>query len=275
MGAYHRSEQESLRDAVLRLKSERSDAHWQWLCDQLALAADAPVDPASKSAPVARAMGEHGVDASSGVVAGLAHHFNNALMGILGASRMASRSLEAIDPARPYVDEIVSRAEQGVALSSRLLESSDATVPQRSIACDCVADSALCVDASSAPDRAARLLLVEDERLIRITLKHELQALGYQVECAADGNEAARLIQTRQEPIDLLLTDVVVPGPTGPQVAELARAKWPTARVVFMSAYPRDVLIQKGHIQAGQITLEKPFTEEQLVGTLRAALQGA
>lgn len=277
MGAYHKSEQESLRDAVLRLKSERSDAHWQWLCDQLALAAEVSAEPVSDPARVAHALGERGVDTSSGVIAGLAHHFNNTLMGILGASRMASRSLEATDPARPYVDEITAQAEQGVALSARLLDIGQRAKAPSSEACSCASAENTAsprAEAASAPERTTSLLLVEDERLIRITLKHELQSLGYQVECAADGHEASRLIQARREPLDLLLTDVVVPGPTGPEIAKLVRAKWPTTRVVFMSAYPRDVLIQKGHIQAGQVTLEKPFTEEQLVGTLRAALHG-
>lgn len=131
----------------------------------------------------------------------------------------------------------------------------------------------------AAPTRAetsptpTRVLLVEDERLLRISLKYELESLGYRVECAADGNDAARIIETRLEPIDLLLTDIVVPGPTGPQIAELARAKWPATQVLFMSAYPRELLLQQGRIEAGQLTLEKPFTEEQLALKMREALR--
>lgn len=60
-----------------------------------------------------------------------------------------------------------------------------------------------------------------------------------------------------------------MPGPTGPEIAKLAHAKWPQAHVIFMSAFPRDVLLQQGRIQPDQATLEKPFTEEQLVGKLR------
>lgn len=123
--------------------------------------------------------------------------------------------------------------------------------------------------------RATRVLLVEDERLIRMALKHELDALGYEVECAADGNEAARIIASRRDPIDLLLTDIVVPGPSGPEVAELARARWPSTRVLFMSAYPRELLLQQGRIKAGQITLEKPFTDEQLASRMRELLESA
>lgn len=128
---------------------------------------------------------------------------------------------------------------------------------------------------SERPESATYVLLVEDERLIRITLKHELEALGYRVECAVDGNEAARIIEARLEAVDLLLTDIVVPGPTGPEIAELARAKWPCTQVIFMSAYPRDLLLQQGRISAGQVTLEKPFTEEQLALKMREVLENA
>ncbi len=276
MGAYHKPEQDSLRDVVLRLKSERSDSHWQWLCDQLSQAAETKLE--FEPSRVVGVLDERGIDSSAGPLAALTHHFNNALMGILGASRMASRSLEATDPARPYVDEITARAEQGVALSARLLEIGESAATPRVGACACHAGAGSRPDrADAAPtsERATSLLLVEDERLIRITLKHELESMGYQVECAADGHEAARLIQARREPLDVLLTDIVVPGPTGPEIAKLAHTKWPTTRVVFMSAYPRDVLIQRGHIQAGQVTLEKPFTEEQLAGTLRVALHSS
>lgn len=292
MNAYHKSEPGPLRDELVRLRSQRADAEWQSLCDRLATLADpgsnaspssAPAPAASSTAPasdpsLALATLEslclaNAVDTRGGVAAGLVHHFNNVLMGVLGASRMAARSLEPGDPARSYVDEITAEAEHGINLSRQVIDTAQQTVA-RFEACSCADDSTSAASAPAPAPSQLRVLLVEDERLIRITLKHELQSLGHQVECAVDGNDAARLIEARSEPVDVLLTDVVVPGPTGPEIAKLARARWPSLRVIFMSAYPRDVLLQQGRIQPDQMTLEKPFSEEQLVAKLREASAG-
>jgi CheY-like chemotaxis protein len=292
MNAYHKSEPVPLRDELVRLRSRRADAEWQSLCDRLAVLAGPdsstststnPAPGAASNAPagdpsLARSTLEslclaNSVDTRGGVTAGLLHHFNNVLMGVLGASRMAARSLEPGDPARPYVDEITAEAEHGVNLSRQVIDTAQQSVA-RFEACSGADDPASKAPAPAPKSASLRVLLVEDERLIRITLKHELQTLGHQVECAVDGHDAARVIEARGEPVDVLLTDVVVPGPTGPEIAQLARAKWPSLRVIFMSAYPRDVLLQQGRIQPSQMTLEKPFTEEQLVAKLREAWVG-
>lgn len=261
MGAYHRSEQAALHDELTRLRALRDDARWQRLCDDLAACARG--EGAEREAALEALCRENGLSAASS--ADVVHHFNNALMGILGAAQLALRTVDAADPARAYIDQIASQARRGVDFSAKLLAltpKADSAARPAPCACECAASP-------HASSGAQRVLLVEDERLIRITLRHELQSLGYQVECACDGHEAAKHLESRREPLDVLLTDVVVPGPTGPEIAKLARAKWPRAHVIFMSAFPRDVLLQQGRIQPDQATLEKPFTEAQLVGKLR------
>jgi len=265
MGAYHKSEQESLRDELTRLRALRDDARWRRLCDELEACARG--EGAEREAALEALCRENGLAAAAS--ADVVHHFNNVLMGILGAAQVAARTLDAADQARAYVDQIAAQARRGVDFSSKLLALTPKTeVGARPAPCTCERDASAHAS-NAAPAGAQRVLLVEDERLIRITLRHELQSLGYQVECACDGHEAAKHIEARREPLDVLLTDVVVPGPTGPEIAKLAHARWPHAHVIFMSAFPRDVLLQQGRIQPDQTTLEKPFTEEQLVGKLR------
>jgi two-component system, cell cycle sensor histidine kinase and response regulator CckA len=117
------------------------------------------------------------------------------------------------------------------------------------------------------------ILLVEDERLIRVTLRQELASLGYTVLVAADGEEALRTAGEHQGAIDLVLSDVVLPGIGGPELIEaLARAR-PGIRSVVMSAHPAHVLEAQGRIRPGTRTLEKPFTEESLSAAVREALQ--
>ncbi len=117
-----------------------------------------------------------------------------------------------------------------------------------------------------------KVMVVEDERLIRITLRHTLQEHGYDVLCAADSNDALSQIDTSPREIDLLLTDMVLPGMSGAELARTLGARQPKLQVVFMSAYPRDLLVAQGRIDATAQTLEKPFDEDRLLETVDSAL---
>ncbi len=131
--------------------------------------------------------------------------------------------------------------------------------------------------AADSPRRAGVVLIVEDERLIRVSLAHTLTARGYRVLTAASSEEAERLAAEHAGPIDLLLTDMVLPGRSGRELAERLCADRPALRVIYMSAYPTDVLVRQGRIEPGVATLEKPFTDESLEAALneaRAASRG-
>lgn len=123
----------------------------------------------------------------------------------------------------------------------------------------------------AANDRRPRILVVEDERLIRVTLRHTLGANGFDVLLAADAAEARSQFETSGG-IDLLLSDMILPGATGADLAREFTAKDPNLHVLFMSAYPRDLLMAQGRITAEQPTLEKPFSEESLLAAVGQAI---
>ncbi|MBM3990141.1 MAG: response regulator [Planctomycetes bacterium] len=119
--------------------------------------------------------------------------------------------------------------------------------------------------------RKTRILVVEDERLIRVTLRHTLTLHDFDVLIAADATEA-RAHFARSGDIDLMLTDMILPGPSGSELAREVLAEHPDLRVLFMSAYSRELLLQQGRITPSQPTLQKPFTDETLVGALHDLL---
>ncbi|MBV9100785.1 MAG: response regulator [Candidatus Dormibacteraeota bacterium] len=113
------------------------------------------------------------------------------------------------------------------------------------------------------------LLLVEDEQLVRESTARILVSAGYRV-IAASGMEDAL---TRLQPdIAAVITDVVMPGSTGKDVAERVRERLPAVRVLYLSGYPRDTLAQRGVLEPGTLLLEKPASEADLLRTLRTAL---
>mgnify|MGYP001421559430 CR=1 FL=1 len=119
------------------------------------------------------------------------------------------------------------------------------------------------------PARPLTVLAVEDERLVLVTVEHYLLRAGYRPLMAEDPREALELA-SRAAPgsIDLLLTDVSLPGMGGRQLAEEVRRRHPGVAVLFMSAFPRAQLLEEGRIDPASPTLEKPFDEEQLARRL-------
>jgi two-component system, cell cycle sensor histidine kinase and response regulator CckA len=117
------------------------------------------------------------------------------------------------------------------------------------------------------------VLLVEDEELVRGLAKSALQKSGYTVLEATDGGQALSLIHSVPG-IDLLLTDVVMPGLNGRALAQRFLALQPDAKVLFMSGYPRHVIVESGGLEAGTDLIEKPFSIATLAKRVRAALDG-
>ncbi|MEB2313195.1 MAG: PAS domain S-box protein [Sorangiineae bacterium] len=121
--------------------------------------------------------------------------------------------------------------------------------------------------------RAERtVLLVEDEEAVRRAVATMLSGLGYRVLVAASASAALVLARDDSCVIDLLLTDVVMPTHTGPQLRdELARLR-PGVAVVFMSGYTSNVIVHHGILEPGLHFLQKPFTQADLAARLEAAL---
>jgi two-component system, cell cycle sensor histidine kinase and response regulator CckA len=108
------------------------------------------------------------------------------------------------------------------------------------------------------------ILLVEDEATLRQLAARALRARGFKVLLAADGAEALRILESHRQPIDLLVTDVVMPNMDGRELADRLRARMPDLKVLFLSGYMDDALLRRGVFDANETLLQKPFTPHTL-----------
>ncbi len=116
------------------------------------------------------------------------------------------------------------------------------------------------------------ILLVEDEAPLRAIASRALTSRGHTVLQAADGESALRLLQEHRDPIHLLLTDVVLPRMGGRELAERVRHLRPELRVLFVSGYTDDVILQHRLLEHDIMLLQKPFTIAGLAQKVREAL---
>jgi len=127
-------------------------------------------------------------------------------------------------------------------------------------------------DGLRAESGSGTILLTEDEEEVRALAREILELCGYTVLTAASGDEALAISERHDGPIHLLLTDVVMPGMSGGQVAERLRVARPGIKVVFMSGYPDDAIVQHGVLDKEQAFVQKPFSIEELSGRIRSLL---
>lgn len=125
------------------------------------------------------------------------------------------------------------------------------------------------------PKGSETILLVEDEVPLRMLASVILEQLGYKVISASCGEEALETAARFDGRIDVLLTDVIMPGLNGRELADALCATRPETRVLFMSGYSDQILAQRGCLVPGIVLLEKPFTKESLARRLRQVIQGA
>jgi CheY-like chemotaxis protein len=132
--------------------------------------------------------------------------------------------------------------------------------------------------AKTAPEPAAvprgseTVLIAEDEAPVRALAERLLRRQGYTVLSAKDGDEALRAAQRHAGPVHLLLSDVVMPGLTGPELAEKLAAQRPQMRVLYISGYAEDAVLRRGKLGAGIAFLPKPFTRARLLRKVRETL---
>jgi PAS domain S-box-containing protein len=116
------------------------------------------------------------------------------------------------------------------------------------------------------------VLLVEDEAAVRDVARTALESYGYVVLAVANGDDAMRTVAAHDGRIDLLLTDVIMPGVSGPELAERVRREYPAIAVVFMSGYTSDAVLRQG-VEAGEANfVQKPFSTVALATKLRQVL---
>jgi CheY-like chemotaxis protein len=130
---------------------------------------------------------------------------------------------------------------------------------------------------ADAPDEARpkpgseTILLVEDEDVVRDLTRRVLERQGYTVLACADGDAAVELARRHEQPIDLLLTDVVMPGLRGHEVARLVSASRPEIKILYMSGYAEETLVGRDSIPENAL-IEKPFAVDALGRRVREAL---
>jgi nitrogen-specific signal transduction histidine kinase/CheY-like chemotaxis protein len=127
-------------------------------------------------------------------------------------------------------------------------------------------------DAAAAPEGSETILLVEDEDAVRGLLREVLEESGYTVLLAASGAEALRVSRAHAGTVDLLLTDVVMPGMSGREVATLLAAERPGLRVLFASGYTAEAIARHGVLEPGTDLIHKPFTPDALLRRVRERL---
>ncbi len=118
------------------------------------------------------------------------------------------------------------------------------------------------------------VMVVEDEPAVREVVRAMLTRRGYTVLLASDGDQALRVARSHNGRIDLLLTDVVLPRTNGRRVAELLSVERPGIKVLYMSGYTEDAMLNHGALDDGVVLVEKPFTDLTLAQRVRELLDG-
>jgi two-component system NtrC family sensor kinase len=118
------------------------------------------------------------------------------------------------------------------------------------------------------------VLVVEDDADVRAYVVETLSALNYSVREAAHA-EAALSILDDSGPVDLLLTDVVMPGMNGRNLAEAAKLRRPGLKVLYMTGYSRNAIVHQGRLDAGVSLMQKPFSQNVLAMRVRTVLEEA
>ncbi len=178
----------------------------------------------------------------------LAHDLNNISFVIGGYAQRLEETIDKDDPRREDVDQILAAVPRLAEVVERVRK----------------------MEAAGKGPRPARILLVEDEPAVRELLKHALMRRGYQVETGCTGAEGLALCDAL-EPPDLLITDLILPGATGPAIAERLRQRVPGVKVLLMSGYAEHPLLDAAHA-AGEPCLVKPFELSTFSDTVQQLL---
>ncbi len=165
---------------------------------------------------------------------------------------------------------VVSQPGFGTTFEIRLPAASDAT-PAEKVAEPAITRQlpAAAPAADRLPDRAT-VLLAEDEEIVREYLTQILASEGFDVHAAATGEEALTLLAGLDRAVDVLVTDMVMPGLSGRALAERLKAKEPEASVIFISGYHEDT-ISGGEFGPASTFLRKPFSPAALLGAVGEA----
>lgn len=117
-------------------------------------------------------------------------------------------------------------------------------------------------------------LLVEDEHQVRTYIALLLEQLGYRVLEAAHSNEGANIWRSEAGNIDVVITDIWLPGISGPELVGFLRRDQPQLKALFITGMSREIGPDIRELTRNSATLEKPFTKDQLAAALREVFEG-
>ncbi|HZQ21320.1 MAG TPA: PAS domain S-box protein [Terriglobales bacterium] len=132
------------------------------------------------------------------------------------------------------------------------------------------------VGAKTAPESiggSETILLVEDEESVRQLVRETLQSKGYNVMEAENGERALRIAEAHKAPIDAVITDVVMPGMSGRDLAQRLLTTRPDIKILYLSGYTEDAIIHQDVLEPGTAFLQKPFTLQTLTKKVREVLR--
>ena len=121
-------------------------------------------------------------------------------------------------------------------------------------------------------DRSGTILLVEDSEVVRDVIARMLEGGGFSVLQTSGGEEALAMSRRGDAPIDLLLTDIVMPEMSGVELADRLERERPGMRILFMTGYAEEVVVNEGILGKHRECIGKPFTREQITKRVRTIL---
>ena len=229
---------------------------------------------------------------------GIAHDLNNIMTGIIGHAELAMMKIPEDDPVKKNLVSILKGGENAAGIIRRLLAFSrkqvmemrpvglnsivEGTVPlpgkmigedpDMEIHTTKLTGKEVLKKSTDLPRGTETILIVDDEPLIREMIVDTLEPLGYRCLEASCGSEALHSAETTKERIDLLLTDVMMSGMSGRELADTLRAKHRVIKILFMSGYPDDYITRQGMLKPGIAYIPKPFSPSRLARKIREVL---
>jgi CheY-like chemotaxis protein len=122
------------------------------------------------------------------------------------------------------------------------------------------------------PRGSETILLVEDEEIVRAVARQVLEQAGYTVLEAANGKVALLTLAGHAGPVDLVVSDVVMPHMSGRELVDQLKTEWPNIRALLMSGYTDDAVVRHGILSAETSFIQKPFSASDLANKVRETL---